>query len=85
MAKGCCKAAICCRVLRLFVFGGRQSGGFHHSAAAKLVFDAVNGPEQLQLFHRLDKQVHLEVARAVAQTALKQGIARAEYVSYVDG
>src|SRR5215207_9944445 len=27
----------------------------------------------------LDKKVHLEVARAVAQTAMKQGIARADY------
>jgi malate dehydrogenase (oxaloacetate-decarboxylating) len=33
----------------------------------------------------LDKRVHQEVARAVAETALKQGIARAEYVPYVDG
>jgi malic enzyme len=33
----------------------------------------------------LDKKVHLEVARAVAQTAMKQGIARAEFVHYVDG
>ena len=33
----------------------------------------------------LDKKVHLEVARAVAQTAMKQGIARAEYVPYVEG
>jgi malate dehydrogenase (oxaloacetate-decarboxylating) len=33
----------------------------------------------------LDKKVHLEVARAVAQTAMKQGIARADYVPYVDG
>ena len=32
----------------------------------------------------LDKRVHLEVARAVAQTAMKQGIARAEFVHYVD-
>ncbi|HEY5729215.1 MAG TPA: hypothetical protein VIS72_04135, partial [Anaerolineales bacterium] len=32
----------------------------------------------------LDKKVHLEVARAVAETAMKQGIARAEYVPYVD-
>jgi malate dehydrogenase (oxaloacetate-decarboxylating) len=31
----------------------------------------------------LDKKVHLEVARAVAQTAMKQGIARADYVQYV--
>lgn len=32
----------------------------------------------------LDKLVHREVARAVAETAIKQGIARAEYVSYVN-
>jgi malate dehydrogenase (oxaloacetate-decarboxylating) len=30
----------------------------------------------------LDKKVHLEVARAVALAAIKQGIARAEYVPY---
>jgi len=33
----------------------------------------------------LDKKVHMEVARAVAETAMKQGIARAEYVPYVEG
>jgi malate dehydrogenase (oxaloacetate-decarboxylating) len=33
----------------------------------------------------LDKKVHLEVARAVAQTAIKQGIARADYVPYAEG
>ena len=32
----------------------------------------------------LDKRVHHEVARAVAETAIRQGIARAEYVPYVD-
>jgi malate dehydrogenase (oxaloacetate-decarboxylating) len=32
----------------------------------------------------LDKKVHHEVARAVAVTAMKQGIARAEFVPYVD-
>jgi malate dehydrogenase (oxaloacetate-decarboxylating) len=32
----------------------------------------------------LDKKVHLEVARAVAQTAMEQGIARADFVPYVD-
>jgi malate dehydrogenase (oxaloacetate-decarboxylating) len=32
----------------------------------------------------LNKKVHHEVARAVAQTAMKQGIARAEYVPYVE-
>ncbi|HSO13870.1 MAG TPA: malic enzyme-like NAD(P)-binding protein [Anaerolineales bacterium] len=33
----------------------------------------------------LDKKVHHEVARAVAETAIKQGIARADYVPYVEG
>jgi malate dehydrogenase (oxaloacetate-decarboxylating) len=33
----------------------------------------------------LDKKVHRAVARAVAETAMKQGIARAEYVPYVEG
>ncbi len=33
----------------------------------------------------LDKKVHQEVARAVAETAVKQGIARAEYVPYIEG
>lgn len=32
----------------------------------------------------LDKKVHHAVARVVAQTAIKQGIARAEYVPYVE-
>ncbi len=32
----------------------------------------------------LDKKVHQEVARAVAETAVKQGIARAEYVPYIE-
>jgi malate dehydrogenase (oxaloacetate-decarboxylating) len=32
----------------------------------------------------LDKNVHREVARAVAQTAIRQGIARAEYVPYAE-
>lgn len=32
----------------------------------------------------LDKKVHHEVARAVAETAMKQGIARAEYVPYTE-
>jgi malate dehydrogenase (oxaloacetate-decarboxylating) len=34
--------------------------------------------------HPLDKKVHREVARAVAETAIRQGIARAEYVPYVE-
>ena len=33
----------------------------------------------------LDKRVHQAVARAVAETAMKQGIARAEFVPYVEG
>jgi len=32
----------------------------------------------------LDKNVHRQVARAVAETAIKQGIARADYVPYVE-
>jgi len=32
----------------------------------------------------LDKQVHHAVARAVAETAMKQGIARADYVPYIE-
>jgi malate dehydrogenase (oxaloacetate-decarboxylating) len=32
----------------------------------------------------LDKRVHRQVARAVAETAIRQGIARSEYVSYVE-
>jgi malate dehydrogenase (oxaloacetate-decarboxylating) len=32
----------------------------------------------------LDKKVHHEIARAVAETAIRQGIARAEYVPYVE-
>ena len=32
----------------------------------------------------LDKKVHHEVARAVAEAAIRQGIARAEYVPYVE-
>jgi malate dehydrogenase (oxaloacetate-decarboxylating) len=32
----------------------------------------------------LDKKVHLEVARAVARTAMDQGIARAEFVAYAE-
>jgi malate dehydrogenase (oxaloacetate-decarboxylating) len=32
----------------------------------------------------LDKKVHQEVARAVAATAIRQGIARAEYIPYVE-
>lgn len=41
-------------------------------------------PSGEMLPHPLDKKVHLEVARAVAEMAMKQGIARAEYVPYVE-
>ncbi len=34
--------------------------------------------------HPLNKKVHQAVARAVAEKAFEQGLARAEYVSYVD-
>ena len=34
--------------------------------------------------HPLNKEVHQAVARAVAEKAFEQGLARAEYVSYVD-
>ena len=33
----------------------------------------------------LDKKVHRGVARAVAETAIRQGIARAEYIPYLEG
>jgi malate dehydrogenase (oxaloacetate-decarboxylating) len=32
----------------------------------------------------LDKQVHMTVARAVAEVAMRQGMARVEYVPYVE-
>jgi malic enzyme len=41
-------------------------------------------PSGEMLPHPLDNKCHLEVARAVAETAMKQGIARAEYVPYVE-
>jgi malate dehydrogenase (oxaloacetate-decarboxylating) len=42
-------------------------------------------PDGEMMPNPLDKKVHQEVARAVAETAMKQGIARAEYVPYVEG
>jgi len=42
-------------------------------------------PEGELMPNPLDKKVHLGVARAVAETAIKQGIARAEFVPYVEG
>lgn len=41
-------------------------------------------PSEELMPNPLDKKVHLEVARAVAETAIKQGIARAEYIPYVE-
>jgi malate dehydrogenase (oxaloacetate-decarboxylating) len=41
-------------------------------------------PSEELMPNPLDKRVHRQVARAVAETAMRQGIARAEYVSYVE-
>ncbi len=51
-------------------------------AAAKVLVDMTPPGELVP--HPLDKKVHRAVARAVAETAIKQGIARAEYVPYVE-
>jgi malate dehydrogenase (oxaloacetate-decarboxylating) len=51
-------------------------------AAARTLADLT--PEGEIVPNALDKNVHRAVARAVAETALRQGIARAEYVPYVD-
>jgi malate dehydrogenase (oxaloacetate-decarboxylating) len=51
-------------------------------AAARTLADLT--PEGEIVPNALDKNVHRTVARAVAETALRQGIARAEYVPYVD-
>ena len=41
-------------------------------------------PSEELMPNPLDKRVHRRVARAVAETAMRQGIARAEHVSYVE-
>lgn len=51
-------------------------------AAAKAIAD-MTAPGEL-VPSPLNKKVHHAVARAVAEMAIKQGIARAEYVPYVD-
>ncbi len=51
-------------------------------AAAQTIADLTPPGELVP--NPLDKQVHLAVARAVAQKAIEQGIARAEYVPYVE-
>lgn len=51
-------------------------------AAAKVLVEMTPPGELVP--HPLDKKVHRAVARAVAETAIKQGIARAEYVPYVE-
>ncbi|MEW6240470.1 MAG: malic enzyme-like NAD(P)-binding protein [Chloroflexota bacterium] len=51
--------------------------------AAAEIIAAMTPPGEL-VPSPLDKKVHHAVARAVAETAIKQGIARAEYVPYVE-
>jgi malate dehydrogenase (oxaloacetate-decarboxylating) len=51
-------------------------------AAARTIADLA-GPGEL-VPNPLDKHVHRAVARAVAQTALEQGLARADFVPYVE-
>ena len=51
-------------------------------AAAKVIAEMTPPGELVP--NPLDKKVHHAVARAVAETAIKQGIARADYVPYVD-
>ena len=51
-------------------------------AAMKVI--ANRTPDGELMPNPLDKRVHRAVARAVAETAMRQGIARAEYVPYVE-
>jgi malate dehydrogenase (oxaloacetate-decarboxylating) len=51
-------------------------------AAAQTIADMAPAGELVP--SPLDKKVHRAVARAVAETAIKQGIARADYVPYVE-
>jgi malate dehydrogenase (oxaloacetate-decarboxylating) len=51
-------------------------------AAASTIADLTPSGEMVP--NPLDKNVHRAVARAVAQKAIEQGIARADYVPYVD-
>lgn len=52
-------------------------------AAVEALFSMTPSGELLP--NPLNKKVHQEVARAVAETAMKQGIARAEYAPYLQG
>jgi len=51
-------------------------------AAAQTLADLTPAGELVP--YALDKKVHLAVARAVAQKAIDQGIARADYIPYVE-
>jgi len=51
-------------------------------AAAQTISDMTPAGELVP--SPLDKEVHRAVARAVAMTAMEQGIARAEYVPYAE-
>jgi malate dehydrogenase (oxaloacetate-decarboxylating) len=50
-------------------------------AAAETI--AANTPPGELLPNPLDKNVHLQVAEAVARQAMQEGLARAEFVPYV--
>lgn len=52
------------------------------AAAAQTIADLTPPGELVP--NPLDKKIHLAVARAVAQKAIDQGLARAEYVPYVE-
>jgi malate dehydrogenase (oxaloacetate-decarboxylating) len=52
------------------------------AAAAHTIADKATGSDLVP--NPLDKEVHRAVARAVAQKAFEQGVARAEYVPYVE-
>lgn len=52
------------------------------AAAAQTIADKATGSDLVP--NPLDKEVHKAVARAVAQKAFEQGVARAEYVPYVE-
>jgi malic enzyme len=51
-------------------------------AAASAIAD-LTPPDEL-VPNPLDKNVHRAVARKVAQTAIQQGLARAEFIPYVE-
>ncbi|MDV7399949.1 malic enzyme-like NAD(P)-binding protein, partial [Arthrospira platensis SPKY1] len=51
-------------------------------AAAKIIAEKTTGADLVP--NLLDKGVHQAVARAVAQKAIEQGVARADYVPYTE-